>query len=136
MFPMVLPLPRTSASFGAGVECFLAHAGSASMASGASLGAVPSKVTVPVTVEAAKARFGQTNIATRAVARHNVFPVQRIIGSLVIANPATWPPSTPSVRECADCTPPLPSVQQPHVRAPARRPGSDLDFLVFEKIEI
>ena len=51
MFPMVLPVPRTSTSFGAGFPpCFLWHTGSASMASGLRAGAFPSKVTVPVMV--------------------------------------------------------------------------------------
>ena len=53
MFPMVLPLPSTSASLGTGAVCFLAHAGSASMVSGLRAGAFPSKVTVPVMVDAA-----------------------------------------------------------------------------------
>ena len=86
MFPMVLPLPRTSISFGTGAECFLAHTGSASMASGLSVGAFPSKVTVPVMVEAAKATPGQTDTATSPAASHNLFPVPRMLGSLVIAN--------------------------------------------------
>ena len=38
---MVLPLPRTSISFGTGAECFLAQAGSASMASGLRAGSFP-----------------------------------------------------------------------------------------------
>ena len=87
MFPMVLPLPRTSISFATGPECFLAHAGSASMASGLRAGAFPSKVTVPVTDEAAKATPGQTDTATSTAASHNLFPVARMLGSLVIANP-------------------------------------------------
>ena len=86
MFPMVLPLPRTSISFGTGAECFLAHTGSASMASGLRAGAFPSKVTVPVMVEAAKATPGQTDTATSPAASHNLFPVPRMLGSLVIAN--------------------------------------------------
>ena len=91
MFPMVLPLPRTSISFGTGAECFLAHAGSASMASGLRGGAFPSKVTVPVTVEAATATPGQTDTdtATSPAASHNLFPVPRMLSSLVIANLAS-----------------------------------------------
>ena len=67
-------------------ECFLAHAGSASMASGLRAGAFPSKVTVPVTVDAATATPGQTNTATSPAASHNLFPVPRMLSSLVIAN--------------------------------------------------
>src|SRR5258708_1461665 len=85
-FPMVLPLPRTSISFAAGVGCFLAHTGSASMVSGLSVGAFPSKVTVPVIDEAAKATPGHTTIATSPAARHTLFPVTRMLGSLVDAN--------------------------------------------------
>ncbi len=85
MFPMVLPLPRTSISFGTGSECFLAHAGSASMASGLRAGGFPSKVTVPVMDDAAMATPGQTDIATSPAASHNLFPVTRMLGSLVIA---------------------------------------------------
>ncbi len=83
---MVLPLPRTSISFATGAECFLAHAGSASMASGLRVGTFPSKVTVPVTVDAAKATPGQTDTASIPAASHNLFPVLRILDSLVIAN--------------------------------------------------
>jgi hypothetical protein len=89
-FPMVLPLPRASISFGTGPECFLAHAGSASMASGLSVGAFPLKVTVPVMDEATTAPPGQTDIATSPAASpaasHNLFPVQRMLNSLVIAH--------------------------------------------------
>ena len=81
---MVLPVPRTSVSLGTGVVCFLAHAGSAAMASGLSVGAFPAKVMVPVMDEAAKATFGHTDIAKRLAASHNLFPVQRMFGSLVI----------------------------------------------------
>ena len=80
---MVLPLPRTSISLGTGAECFLAHAGSASMASGLRAGAFPSKVTVPVTDEAATATPGQTDTATSPAASHNLFPVRahaRLLG--------------------------------------------------------
>ena len=87
MFPMVLPLPRTSISFGTGAVCFLAHAGSASMASGLSAGAFPSKVTVPVMVEAASATPGQTDTATSPAASHNLFPVARIRRLLGFCNP-------------------------------------------------
>src|SRR5512132_3483657 len=78
--PMVLPLPRTSISFGTGPECFLAHAGSASIASGLSAGAFPSKVTVPVTVEAATATPGQNDTAISPAASHDLFPIPRTIG--------------------------------------------------------
>src|SRR5512134_3432946 len=84
MFPMVLPPPRTSISLGTGLACFLAHAGSASIVSGLRLGALPSKVTVPVTVEAATATPGQPDTATSTAASHNLFPVPRMLGSLVI----------------------------------------------------
>ena len=87
---MVLPLPRTSISFGTGPECFLAQAGSASIASGLSGGAFPSKVTVPVTDEAAKATPGQTDNATSAAASPNLLPVLHILGSLVIAKPRVY----------------------------------------------
>ena len=83
-FPMVLPVPRTSISFGTGVGCFLAHTGSASMASGLRTGGFPSKVTVPVMDEAAKATPGQTDNATSPAASRNLFPVPRMLGSLVI----------------------------------------------------
>src|SRR5580765_5098571 len=83
MFPMVLPDPRTSISLATGPECFLPHTGSASMAIGLSAGAFPSKVTVPVTVEAARATPGH-NAATSPAASHNLFPVARTIGSFVI----------------------------------------------------
>jgi hypothetical protein len=84
MFPMVLPVPRTSASFGAGPECFFAQTGSASMAIGLSTGAFPAKVTVPVMVDAATATPGQPNTAISAAAGHSLFPVPRMLGSLVI----------------------------------------------------
>ncbi len=86
---MVLPLPRTSISFGTGAECFLAHAGSASMASGLRVGAFPSKVTVPVMDEAARATPGQTDTATSTAASRILFPVPRMLGSLVIATLAS-----------------------------------------------
>ncbi len=86
MFPMALALPRTSISLGTGVECFLAHAGSASMASGLRGGIFPSKVTVPLMVEAATATPGHTDTATSPAASHNLLPVLRMLGSLVIAN--------------------------------------------------
>ena len=56
------------------------------MASGLRVGAFPSKVMVPVMVEAAKATPGQTNTATSPAASHNLFPVLRMLRSLVIAN--------------------------------------------------
>src|SRR5436190_21675308 len=86
MFPIVLPLPRSSISFGTGPECFLAHTGSASIVSGFRAGAFPSNVTVPVTVEAATATPGETNTATSVAAGHYLFSVTRMLGSLVIAN--------------------------------------------------
>ena len=85
MFPMVLPLPRTSISFATGPECFLAHAGSASIASGLSVGAFPSKVTVPLMDEAAPATPGHTDTATTTAASHTLIPVPRMLDSLVIA---------------------------------------------------
>ena len=85
MFPKLLPLPRTSLSSGTGDECFFAHAGSAPMASGLSAGAFPSKVMVPLTVEAATAMPGQSDTATSPATTHNLFPVARMLGSLVIA---------------------------------------------------
>jgi len=54
------------------------------MASGLSVGAFPSKVTVPV-MDAAKATPGQTDMATTPTASHNLFPVTRMLGSLIIA---------------------------------------------------
>src|SRR5215208_1151094 len=78
MLPMVLPLPRTSASLGTGPECFFAQAGSPSIASGRRVGALPSNVTVPVMEEAASAAPGQNDTAASAVASHTLFPVARI----------------------------------------------------------
>ena len=83
MLAMVLPLPRISISLATGVECFLAHAGSASMASGLRAGAFPSKVTTPVIDEAAPATPGQIDTATNDAATHDLFPSQRMLGSLV-----------------------------------------------------
>src|SRR6185503_6505663 len=80
-FPMVLPPPRTSISFGTGPECFLAHAGSASMVSGLSAGGLPVNVTVPVTDDAAIATPGHIHPVTSPTASHNRFPVARILGS-------------------------------------------------------
>jgi hypothetical protein len=87
MLPMVLPLPRASISLATGPECFLAHAGSASMASGLRAGAFPSKVMVPVIDEAAFDTPGNTTTATRAAAKYMGFPKTRRHGSLVIAKP-------------------------------------------------
>ena len=87
MLPIVLPLPRVSISFGTGAECFFAHAGSASMASGLRAGIFPSKVTVPLMVEAANATPGQNDTATTLAASHNLFPVRRMLCSLVISYP-------------------------------------------------
>ena len=56
------------------------------MASGLSAGAFPAKVTVPVMVDAATATPGQPNTATSPAASHNLFPVPRMLSSLVIAN--------------------------------------------------
>src|SRR4051812_7117325 len=84
MFAMVLPPPRTSASLGTGAVCFLAHAGSAPMANGWRAGAFPSKVTVPVIVDAATATPGESETAMTPAASHNLFPAQRMLGSLVI----------------------------------------------------
>src|SRR6266542_3546370 len=84
MFPMVLPLPRASISLGTGPECFLAHAGSASMASGLSVGAFPSNVTVPVMDDAATATPGHIDNATSPATRRHLFPLQRMLGSLII----------------------------------------------------
>src|SRR5688500_12935487 len=87
MFPMVLPLPRTSASFGAGFPpCFLWQVGSASTESGLSAGGFPSKVMVPLMVDAATATPGQSNTATSPAASHNPFRVPRLFSSLVIAH--------------------------------------------------
>src|SRR5262245_15753772 len=84
MLPMVLPGPRSSASPGTGAVCFFAHAGSASMASGLSVGALPSKVMVPVMVDAAKATPGYIDDATSPATRHNLFPVQRMLRSFAL----------------------------------------------------
>src|SRR5262245_49410911 len=85
MFAMVLPLPRTSSSFGAGFPpCFLWHTSSAFMSSGWRVGTFPSKITVPVMDEAATATRGQTDTVTSTAASHNLFPVPRMLGSLVI----------------------------------------------------
>jgi hypothetical protein len=56
------------------------------MESGRSAGAFPSKVTVPVIVEAASATPGQTDTATSTAASRNPYPVPRMLGSFVIAN--------------------------------------------------
>src|SRR3982751_6807057 len=82
MLAMVFPLPSTSISLGTGPECFLAHSGAASMASGLSAGAFPSKVMVPETDEAAKATPGESDTTTSAAANENLLPVQRMLGSL------------------------------------------------------
>src|SRR6188508_3163460 len=86
MFPMVLPPPRTSISFGWGDVCFLAHTGSASIARGLRAGTFPSKVTVPVIVAAANATPGHTSTVTSPAASHNLFPVARMIGSVLIGH--------------------------------------------------
>src|SRR5215207_8571 len=97
MFAMVLPPPRTSISFGTGPECFLAHAGSASMASGLRAGGFPVKVTVPLIEDAAMATPGQTDITTNPAASQNLFPVTRMLDSLVIAKPRFPSPSKAAV---------------------------------------
>ena len=92
-FPIVCPVPRTSISgCTACPACFLAQTGSASIAIGLSTGGFPSKVIVPVTVEAAVATPGENNTATSPAANHTLvpfFPVPDppMRGSLVIANP-------------------------------------------------
>jgi hypothetical protein len=86
MFPIVLPLPRTSISAGTGFVCFFAHAGSASIASGLRVGTFPSKVTVPFTVDAARATAGHITPPASAAATHNIFAVLRILVSFVIAS--------------------------------------------------
>src|SRR5688500_19352273 len=66
---MALPLPRTSASFGAVFDgCILAHAGSASRASGLRAGGLPSKTTVPVMVDCANAAPGHNTAAAASPA--------------------------------------------------------------------
>jgi hypothetical protein len=87
MFPIVLPLPRTSISLGTGFECFFAHPGSASIASGLRLGTFPSKVTVPFTVDAASATPGHIAAPASPAARHTIFAVLRILVSFVIVHP-------------------------------------------------
>src|SRR5687767_4087951 len=87
MFPIVLPGPRTSISLGTGFECFLAHAGSASIASGLRAGTFPANVTVPLMEDAANATPGHTAIATSPAARHKFFAVLRILISFVIVSP-------------------------------------------------
>src|ERR1043165_5858655 len=82
MFAMALPGPSTSISFATGPVCFLAHTGSASIAIGLSVGAVPEKVTVPVIVPAAKATPGHAAVTIRLAARVNQVAVLRIVGSL------------------------------------------------------
>src|SRR5437899_5746546 len=93
MFAMVWPLPRTSISAGTGPECFLAHTGSASMVIGLRVGAVPENVTIPVMDEPTTAPPGPTDTAINAAASHKLFPVQRMLNSLVIAYLS--PPSSP-----------------------------------------
>jgi hypothetical protein len=56
------------------------------MASGLRAGAFPSKVTVPLTVEAADATPGHTDTAISPAANHNLFPLARMLGSMFIAN--------------------------------------------------
>jgi hypothetical protein len=54
------------------------------MSIGLSAGGFPSNVTVPVTVDAAAATPGQPNTTASAAAGHTLFPVPRMLGSLVI----------------------------------------------------
>jgi hypothetical protein len=79
------------------------------MESGLRGGAFPSKVTVPLTVEAADATPGHTNTAISPAARHNLFPIARMLGSLIgslrfsivtvdAAQPLKWADSTPARR--------------------------------------
>jgi hypothetical protein len=49
------------------------------------VGAFPSKVTVPVTDDAASATPGHTTTATSPAARHNLFAVLCILVSFVIS---------------------------------------------------
>src|SRR3954464_13772743 len=96
MFPMVLPLPRTSISFGTGAECFLAHTGSASIVSGLRVGAFPSNGTVPGTDDAASATPGRAALAPNPAARHNL----GVLRILCLLRPrysfrANSPPDTP-----------------------------------------
>ena len=87
------------------------------MASGLRAGAFPSKVTVPVMVEAATATPGQTNTATSPAASHNLFPVPRMLSSLVIANLVSVVTLTlpyPDILQWADSTPDPLSGQPSH----------------------
>jgi hypothetical protein len=61
------------------------------MASGLRAGGVPVKETVPLIDDAAVATPGQTDITTAA--SHNLFPVTRMLDSLVIAKPRFSSPS-------------------------------------------
>src|SRR5262249_22870934 len=79
MFAILLPAPSTSASLCTAVVCFLAHAGSASIAIVGSLGAVPVKVTVPVIDDAANATPGHAAVSITPAARDNRVAVLRIV---------------------------------------------------------
>ena len=103
MLPMVLPVPRTSISAGTGPVCFLAHTGSASIASGLRVGAFPSKVTVPVMDEAATPTPCQTDTATSTAASRNPFAVPRMLGSLVIGHPVSVVPAATCYSMFANC---------------------------------
>src|SRR5262245_26264184 len=81
MFAIVLPGPSTSASLATGVVCFLAHAGSASIAIFGRLGGVPVNVTVPVMVDAANATPGHAAVSIRPAVRDNRVAVLRIVVS-------------------------------------------------------
>jgi hypothetical protein len=56
------------------------------MAIGLSTGGFPSKLTVPVMVDAARATPGQNDIATSTAASHNLFPLPHMFNSLVIVH--------------------------------------------------
>src|SRR5688500_4616607 len=87
MFPMVLPLPRTSASFCTGFPpCFLWQTASAATSSGLSLGAFPAKTAVPLMVDAATETPGYTKTATNPATSHNPFRVPRMFSSFGYRN--------------------------------------------------
>ena len=54
------------------------------MESGLSVGTFPSKVMVPVMVEAAMATPGYIETTASAIANRNVFPATRMLGSSVM----------------------------------------------------
>ena len=83
--------------------CFLAHTGSASIASGLSAGAFPSKMMVPVMDEAAMPTPGQTDTATSTAASRKLFAVPRMLGSLVIGHPVSVVPVATRYSMFANC---------------------------------